>query len=144
MSPQLTTATFDIDSDALKEVGDARLADARALMRGGRCSGAVYLAGYCVECYLKAAICRTLDVARLPKIFGIHDLETLLLYSGLERLMKEDKTGVHHSFAKVVGSWKKEGVEVRYGKPSDYKDNDTASFLAWVDEVVAWIKLKTD
>ena len=74
----------------------AHLRDAEILASQQRNDGAVYLCGYAVEIALKARICRTLKWATFPaaagtdrfKSFLIHNLETLLLFSGVEDKIK--------------------------------------------------------
>jgi HEPN domain-containing protein len=67
----------------------ARLADARALLRARRYDGAYYLAGYVVECALKACIARQFKAATIPergsvdKLY-VHDLRLLARYANLE------------------------------------------------------------
>ncbi|HYP09337.1 MAG TPA: hypothetical protein VER03_24140 [Bryobacteraceae bacterium] len=43
----------------LQELAEMRLADAEALLVAGRYSGAYYLAGYAVECAIKAHVSRS-------------------------------------------------------------------------------------
>jgi len=65
-----------------------RIEDAEALYAAGRYSAAYYLAGYSIECALKAAICRKLQRHTLParsllnNVFN-HELEKLLIQSDL-------------------------------------------------------------
>ena len=74
----------------------AHLRDAELLHANQRYDGAVYLCGYAVEIALKARICRTLKWTTFPaasgterfKSFLIHNLETLLLFSGVEGKIK--------------------------------------------------------
>jgi HEPN domain-containing protein len=53
-------------------------ADARVLFKSGRYNGCVYMAGYAVECALKAATCRQLKQRRLHALLACHDLELLV------------------------------------------------------------------
>lgn len=139
----------------LLEIGDARLGEARSLLASSHYAGAVYLAGYAVECHLKAVICRALDLPGLPELFKTHDLEGLLLYSGLSR--KLDVTvGIATSFREIVGVWvmdrreinqggKQVVVEsVRYRSPSEFDETTAARFLECVGDpnigVVPWLR----
>jgi HEPN domain-containing protein len=85
-----------VKRDDLQRLSRIRLAEANTLLRGGHFDGAYYLAGYAVECGLKAAIARgtrrhefpdldvvrdsyTHDVAKLVRVAGLQtDLEQLL------------------------------------------------------------------
>jgi HEPN domain-containing protein len=71
-----------MNRDDLKTLANLRLAEARALLAAGHPSGAYYLAGYAVECALKAVIARLTqqydfpDKQRALDSF-VHDLEKL-------------------------------------------------------------------
>lgn len=142
MAPTLSKKTI-IERELLLAIADGRLEDAGVLFRAGRYSAAVYLGGHAVECYLKAAICRKLDLDELPEVFAIHDLELLLLFSGLTRHIVSEGA-VHRAFQQLQGVWKLGLREnVRYDDPSKYNQYDAESFLNWVNEVVKWVKPKT-
>ncbi len=133
-----------IDRVELEDLGDARLQDAKALLATGRYSAAIYLAGYAVECYLKVAICARLDWKALYPTFKIHDLDVLLLHSGLEsRISAAPK--VEDSFKQIVGMWKMDGRDnIRYKDPNSLSKGSAQDFLQWVDDpergVVPWVK----
>ncbi len=143
-----------ISQAELIELGNERLAEAEALRLGAKFAGAVYLAGYAVECYLKAAICKTLDLSGLPIVFMTHDLDVLLFHSGLDNTLRAD-TVLAGSFTHIVGIWSVERREerqggktimkesVRYRKPSDFDDATAKSFLTAVAGVVKWLRTKT-
>lgn len=71
-----------MNRDDLRTLARLRLAEARALLAGGYSSGAYYLAGYAVECGLKAVIAGQTrehefpDKQRALDSF-VHDLEKL-------------------------------------------------------------------
>ena len=67
-----------------------RVADARALLRARRWDGAYYLAGYAIECALKACIARTFQRGDIPEPNRVRDIYThnvraLLRLAELER-----------------------------------------------------------
>lgn len=135
-----------IDRVALERLGDARLQDAKALIAAERYSAAIYLAGYAVECYLKVAICARLDWKALYPTFKIHDLDVLLLHTGLESSISITPT-VEESFRQIVGLWKMEGRDnVRYRDPDGLSKADAQDFLQWVENpttgVVPWVKAR--
>jgi HEPN domain-containing protein len=75
----------------LRQLADDRAADAQVLLAAGRWSGAYYLAGYAVECGLKA--CVLVHIERTGVIFvdkkyaekcWTHDLEDLMEFAGLQ------------------------------------------------------------
>jgi HEPN domain-containing protein len=75
----------------LKDLALLRLEEAEALFAAGLYDGAKYLAGYAVEFALKARICRLLEVDEYPdtgalkRVYGVHDLDQLLLLAGLRK-----------------------------------------------------------
>jgi len=132
----------------LAEVAETRLGEAKALLAASYWVGAVYLGGFAVECYLKAAICRTHEYEDLPKECRTHNLVLLLTASGLEEtLNKSGFEDILESFKKVVSYWNVQGDEhIRYAAPSTSKiKRETArQFLRFVDDakigVVPWLR----
>ena len=130
--------------ETLEELGNIRFREARLLFEQGCYAGAVYLGGYSVECFLKAAICAALDWDGLRATFAVHDLDGLLLHSGLARRM-ESKSEVKDSFASLKEIWIVHGKRsVRYRKPTVFGRDDAQKFLDWVGGeehgVVPWVK----
>src|SRR5438270_7276828 len=72
------------------EVARLRLGDAAVLLDKKRFAGAIYLAGYAVECLLKWAITRRRECVYLPGKFEIHDLGALLTEAGLQPILREE------------------------------------------------------
>lgn len=118
----------------LKLVAQKRLRDASVLLGKKRYSGAVYLAGYTIELYLKRRICQTWKFSRgfpeteaefnaykqagkaaarvhlsIPKLQQIkcHDLNRLLFYSGQEDVIR-------NNFSNAWASVERWGPECRY------------------------------
>ena len=65
------------------------------MLRAGQYSGAYYLAGYSVECGLKACVARTVQRHDFPdRIFAreafTHELQKLLKLAGLESTLQAD------------------------------------------------------
>ena len=93
--PQKTTnaklGVNRLNREELQQLSHDRLLDASALIAASRWSGAYYLAGYAVECALKAAILRYVDrtgVIFEDKKFAekcwTHDLDFLVKMADLE------------------------------------------------------------
>lgn len=85
-----------LNRDDLKKLSHQRLEDASALLESKCYSGAFYLAGYAVECALKACIARRTKAfdfppgpAMIKKIY-VHDLALLVKSAGLERRLTRD------------------------------------------------------
>jgi HEPN domain-containing protein len=51
----------------LRQLAEDRIADAAILLAGGRWSGAYYLAGYAVECGLKACVAKLTNQDDFPR-----------------------------------------------------------------------------
>jgi HEPN domain-containing protein len=72
----------------LQRLANERIQDARALLAARRWSAAYYLAGYAVECGLKACIAKLMKAEEFPdKSFAekcwTHDLDRLVILAGL-------------------------------------------------------------
>ena len=133
-----------IERKPLETLATSRLKESQALRKARCYAGAVYLQGCAVECYLKAVICKTLDSDNLPATFMTHDLDLLLLHSGLARRIRSVPR-VHESFGKILKVWTMEGKNaIRYRSPQDFKENDARDFSRWVSHrsegVVPWLK----
>lgn len=141
--PQLSKDPI-VERSVLQRLGRTRLKEAEVLREAKCYAGAIYLAGYAVECYLKVAICVALDWQELTETFASHDLELLLRHSGLDRKIRRNRR-VHHSFGKIQGIWtltRKNAT--RYRDPRDFKEVDADRFLEWVSHkqhgVVPWLE----
>ena len=84
-------------AEDIKNLADLRLEEAQILLNNEKTNGAFYLLGYTIELYLKYKICKLLNIddlfdskCSLKKYFEgrnpffSHDLNTLLVYSGLK------------------------------------------------------------
>src|ERR1043165_1037580 len=109
-----------ISAASLRIIADARLREFDALWKAGQYHTAVYMAGYALEEYLKCAICKTLKIQQLPKVFEYHDLESLLFFSGFDQELRAD-VNVGPSFVQIRSVWK---VEMRYEDPGQSGYND--------------------
>lgn len=115
-----------------------RLEDARFLHGSGRQTGAVYLAGYAVECMMKALILEGTPVSRHAAILDsfrgqkAHDLGALRL-----RFEKRGHAGVPRDVAKhfgTVGTW---STRLRY-EPAETPPRKAATFLEAVEAIFRW------
>jgi hypothetical protein len=90
-----------------------RLREARLLLRARATAGAYYLAGYAVECALKACIAKQFRESDIPdrKLVNdvyVHDLDKLLDLAGLRSDLKRD-VAVHVPLQtnwNIVKDWK--------------------------------------
>lgn len=135
--------TFRSDFRILAEL---RLDEARVLLRGRRPLGAYYLAGYAVECALKACIAKQRKRFEFPprrkiieQIYS-HDLEALVETAGLGEQLKRH-TEADRAFAanwEIVKDW---NPESRY-KTSGLSGKDLYDAVSGPNGVLPWIKLR--
>lgn len=99
----------------LQRIARIRLSEANALLRAKRYDGAYYLAGYAIECALKACIAKRTRRHDFPdknlakKVF-IHDLVQLMNIAELKATFNVDKTtiiGLEDSW-NIVKDWSEE------------------------------------
>ncbi|CAN5820716.1 hypothetical protein BH23PLA1_BH23PLA1_41730 [soil metagenome] len=79
----------------LQQLAEVRVRDADALLNAGQWSGAYYLAGYAVECSLKACIAKLTNQHEFPdKDLAMrsytHRIEVLVEVAGIELQRKAD------------------------------------------------------
>ena len=125
-----------------------RLADAEGLLSLGRWAGAYYLAGYAIECGLKARVLTHLasDLGvifrnrRFSERCWTHDLEELLELAGLKSVLQAS-AAANSVFA---ANWK---AVVEWSEQSRYETRDEVSAREIVaavgdpgDGVLAWIR----
>jgi HEPN domain-containing protein len=77
------------DRATFEQLAEMRLVEARLLLENGFPSGAYYLAGYAIECVLKARIAAQFRADEIPERrlverVHVHDLSKLLSLAGLE------------------------------------------------------------
>jgi len=94
------------DRATFQQLAELRLAEARLLLVNGLPSGAYYLAGYAIECVLKAIIAAQfladeIPDRRLVERVHVHDLSKLLSLAGLEAEMKANPD-LHESWATIT------------------------------------------
>jgi HEPN domain-containing protein len=78
-----------VDRSDFQSLANLRHVEAQHLLAAGHYSGAYYLAGYTVECALKACICRRIQPDVWPdrdfsKDIHTHNLANLLRFAGLQ------------------------------------------------------------
>lgn len=126
----------------LQKLATLRLKEALALFSKKEYSGAYYLAGYVIECALKAVIAKPLKSMTLPdkeladRIYRGHDLKNLLRLARLEEKYENLATS-DYQFQKQwmrLFSWK---VEARY----QITDREGArGLIEAASEILGWIK----
>ena len=117
-----------------KPVAQARLEDAEVLLRKKRFGGAVYLAGYAVECLLKWAVTEKRQCIYLPAELETHDLGILLAEAGLKRSMDRNQR-MQILFSGLAESW---GPDLRYLAKTP-PQNDATTLYEQIVRVYDWI-----
>jgi len=132
----------------MRQLAEDRIADAAALLASGRWSCAYYVAGYAVECGLKACIARLTNQDDFPRDRKFveecytHHLDKLLKAAGLKPALDAD------TLAKPVlmGNW---GVVKDWQETSRYGQKTQVEAQALYDAithnpdgVLPWIRIR--
>jgi HEPN domain-containing protein len=127
-----------------KILADLRSEEARILLGKGKPQGAYYLAGYAVECALKACIAKKTKRFEFPgkaeyirKLYT-HELDKLLSLAGLDAQLNKDMAAnkVFEANWSTVKDWTEES---RY-RTSGLNGKDMYNAVAGPDGVLPWIK----
>jgi HEPN domain-containing protein len=128
-----------------KALADLRADEARVLLARGKPQGAYYLAGYAVECALKACIAKTTKRFQFPpkaeyarKLYT-HELDKLLTLAGLDAQLKKDMV-TNKTFEANWSTVKDWTEESRY-RTSGLNGKDMYNAVTGADGVLPWIKL---
>ncbi len=99
----------------LQQLSELRINEAKTLLDAGSYPGAYYLAGYAVECALKACIAKKTNQHDFPDKALVnssytHDLEKLLGVAGLAEAFEQDQKANPNLEAKwsYVKDWREE------------------------------------
>lgn len=127
-----------------------RLGEANELFALGRYGSAIALGLYALEIYLKVRICLRLDLPALPKPFQVHELDSLLVLSGLQARM--DRLGNHptkiHWGELSTSSMKAiHSNELRYQPNANWSRSEAATVLHRIQDptegVLTWLLAQT-
>jgi hypothetical protein len=133
----------------LRQLAEDRIQDAACLLAGGRWAGAYYLAGYALECGLKACIMvyvKNSGAIFVEKKFSekcwTHNPEDLLRLAGLETTLNADAA----ANPALSTNW---GVATGWEETSRYKQKTQAEAQAMYDAianhpngVLTWIRIR--
>lgn len=130
----------------LQRIAETRIKEAQTLLQNGCFEGAYYLAGYCVECGLKACIAKQIREHDFPDRKFIqdsytHDLNKLLGLAGL-RKKHQEKADQDKDFGlnwAVVKDWSEED---RYTlQVQEQKARDLIEAIIDTEKgVLSWLK----
>lgn len=123
-------------------LAESRIREARCLLNAQLGSGAYYLAGYAIECALKACIAKRLLPEQFPwdkdyiaqRVYT-HNLAVLLGTCGLRELIDEDG----QSNRGLLDSW---NVVIRWSEHARYKQwtvSDAQVMIEAVDDPIAGV-----
>ena len=71
-----------------REVAHQRWEDTQTLFDKKRYTGAIYLSGYAIECFLKYAVCKRKNIIYLPEELETHRWDILVHAASLENEIK--------------------------------------------------------
>lgn len=108
--------------------------DARVLLERRRFLGAVYLAGYAIECLLKYGVTRRQATLHLAEEFETHDVDRLLNASGL-LLALQSESQIAAMFSEIVDKW---GPELRY-RTKALSQGDASRLYDLTVQVYNWV-----
>jgi hypothetical protein len=129
-----------------KTLADLRIAEASVLLAKHKEQGAYYLAGYAVECALKACIAKQTKKSQFPprvdevrEIYS-HRLNKLVSFAGLDADLKKE-INANPAFAtnwSTVKDWTEESRYITSG----LNGKDMYNAVAGTNGVLPWIKLR--
>jgi HEPN domain-containing protein len=102
-----------------RDVASLRIEDAGNLLQTGRRNGAIYLAGYAVECQLKYAYCQRKNSQYLPAPLEVHDWELIVDKAGLLKDIKV-QSRMDAIYSALVDKW---GPSLRY-RTAGYSESE--------------------
>jgi hypothetical protein len=130
--------------ETLDAAWNDRLREATVLRLASCYAASIVFGVYAIEIYLKCRICRKLGLRLLPKAFEIHDLESLLLLSGLSsKIQAKAAVQVQKNWSQVVQVSERIN-EMRYSPGERWTEGDAAEFFAQILEsphaVLPWLE----
>ena len=137
--PKRRTAPGSARKSAFVQAHLDRLGDARALSRAARWGGTIYLAGYVVECLLKAVLLARLGQVALPEKYWHHDLERLVDEAGLRAALDRPLgVEIRQRLILLRTVW---DVTIRYGG-TRFRREEAEKALAAVEVIRKWLLMR--
>lgn len=119
-------------------VARIRLQDASVLLDHRRFLGALYLAGYAIECVLKWAVTQRHGPAHLSSDFEVHNWDVLVQKAGLDRSLKANGP-LSAMYSESAELWR---PELRYeSKEPDQREAER--LYRQIKQVYDWINEQT-
>ena len=113
--------------DDLQELAAIRLSEAKLLLSAGASDGAFYLAGYAIECALKAAIAKSTGLYDFPELKRVkssytHDARELIVVGGLKSAFADAMRQSEFAWRwEIVVQWSEES-RYRTHSPEEARD----------------------
>jgi HEPN domain-containing protein len=134
-----------VNRKQLQQLAQERAQDAKALLAAKRWSGAYYLAGYAIECGLKACIAKLTNKHDFPdKSLAlrcyVHDIEELVKVAGLAAERQQD-AGTNMTLGanwQLLKGWDEKARYQRYTEQQ--ARNLVHAVIDANDGVLSWIK----
>ena len=134
-------AKFGANKSELVRAAEERLADAHFLLESGRWASAVAMGIYSLEIHLKVKICEKLEIIRLPTALEFHDLDELLVVTGLSERIKQEEL-IHENWQAIVVESTRLN-ELRYRPVPDSMEKRALEFFLYLDDsqvgVLPWL-----
>jgi hypothetical protein len=118
-----------------RDVARLRNDDAKVLLEKNRRNGAIYLAGYAVECQLKYAYCQRRDLVNLPADLEKHDWDLLVTKAGLLKDIKL-QPAMDAIYSGLAGIW---GPSLRY-RTANYSENEAKRLYNEMNQLYMFFK----
>jgi hypothetical protein len=119
-------------------VARIRLQDANVLLEHRRFLGALYLAGYAIECALKWAVTQRQGPAYLPRELEVHKWDDLVQEAGLDRSLKANAP-LSAMFTESAELWR---PELRY-ESKEPAQREAERLYRQIKQVYDWINEQT-
>ena len=87
-----------------RDIAKMRLEDAAVLLGDRRFNGAIYIAGYAIECYLKYCYCQKRAQTHLPGYLEVHRWDILVEAAGVERDLRSSRI-IYDIYSALSEAW---------------------------------------
>jgi hypothetical protein len=126
----------------LQAAAAQRLLDAEVLLANGCFPSAIAMGIYSLEIHLKVKICQRLNLQELPRAFEIHELDGLLVLTGLHAA-RNSAPGTVQSNWEDITDLALEINDLRYLSPTKWGQSDAQTFFQKLrdppDGVLPWL-----